>query len=112
MPDPDRADLGVPPSGRRAARTSSGSDPHMLSGPMAVRRYRKATVQLSLISQGLPFRRRDTVPAVFHYLSTTGEDSRGLQGNELGNKLIRNSLPPPELTTKVARRRRFSKRAA
>ena len=57
-------------------------------------------------------RRRETVPAAFHYLSTTGEDSRGLQGNEQGNELDINSLPCLDFTTKIARRRHFSKRAA
>jgi len=53
-------------------------------------------------------RRRDTCPDAFHYLSTTGEDSWGLQGtHELGP----NPLPLFDLITKVAHRRRFSKRA-
>jgi hypothetical protein len=56
-------------------------------------------------------RRRDTVPAAFHYFSTTGEDSWGLQGTHGDNELHLNLLPFFELTTKVARRQRFSKKA-
>ena len=52
---------------------------------------------------------RDTCPAAFHYFSTTGEDSRGLQGTGEDNELASNSLPVPNFTTKVAHRRRFSK---
>ncbi len=53
---------------------------------------------------------RKTVPAAFQNLSTTGEDSWGLQGTHGDNELDRSPLPLFELTTKVARRRRFSKR--
>ena len=56
-------------------------------------------------------RRRDTCPAAFHYLSTTGEDSWGLQGTHGDNELHRNPLPFFDLATKVVRRQRFSKRA-
>ncbi len=56
-------------------------------------------------------RRRDTVPAAFHYFSMTGEDWWGLPGTHGDNELEPNPLPFIELTTKVARRRRFSKRA-
>ena len=54
---------------------------------------------------------RDTVPAAFQYFSTTGEDCRGFQGTHGDNELAPNPLPFFELTTKVARRRYFSKRA-
>ena len=52
-------------------------------------------------------RRRDTCPDACHYLSTTGEDSRGLQGTGKGNELSCNPLPLFELPTKVAHRRYF-----
>jgi hypothetical protein len=55
--------------------------------------------------------RRDTVPATLHDLSTTGEDWWGLLGTHGDNKLQPNPLTVIELTTKVARRRHFSKRA-
>jgi len=54
---------------------------------------------------------RDTCPAAFHYLSTTGEDSWGLQGIHGDNELHLNPLPLFDLATKVVRRQRFSKRA-
>ncbi len=54
-------------------------------------------------------RRRDTLPAAFHYLSTTGEDSWGLQGTHGDNELACNSLPLFDLVAKVAHRRCFSK---
>jgi len=57
-------------------------------------------------------KRRDTVPAAFHYFSKTGEDSRGLQGTGEDNELTRNPLPSFGLTTKVAHCRTFPKRAA
>jgi hypothetical protein len=56
-------------------------------------------------------RRRDTFPAAFQYFSTTGEDWRGLLGTHGDNELEPNPLPFIELTTKVARRRHFSKKA-
>jgi len=56
--------------------------------------------------------RRDTCPAACHDFSKTQEDSRGLQGNGTGQQVAINSLPHPHFTTKVARRRRLSKRAA
>ena len=69
-------------------------------------------MRLSGIQRGVAYpARRDTYPAACHDFSKTQEDSRGLQGNERGNKLTRKLLPRPELTTKVARRRCFSKRA-
>ena len=45
-----------------------------------------------LLAQG-GRRRRDTVPAAFHYLSKTQGDSRGLQGNGKGQQVPINSLP-------------------
>ena len=57
-------------------------------------------------------RRRDTCPAACQHFSKTGEDSRGLLGIGEDNELIRNSLPFPGLTTKVAHRRHFSKTRA
>jgi len=56
-------------------------------------------------------RRRDTCPAAFHYFSTTGEDWWGLLGTHGDNELHPNPLPFIELTTKVAHRRHFSKKA-
>ena len=55
---------------------------------------------------------RDTVPAAFHYFSTTEEDCRGLQGTHGDNEFQPNPFSLFDLTTKVARRRHFSKRAA
>ena len=54
---------------------------------------------------------RDTFPAAFHYFSTTGEDWWGFLGTHGDNESEPNPLRFIELTTKVARRRRFSKRA-
>ncbi len=56
-------------------------------------------------------RRRDTCPDACHHFSKTGEDSRGLQGTGEDNELTRNPFPLFDLTTKVARRRCFSKKA-
>jgi len=70
-------------------------------------------MRLSGIQRGVAYpARRDTYPAACHDFSKTQEDSRGLQGNGEDNELACNSLPRSALTTKVARRRRFSKRAA
>ena len=63
------------------------------------------------VRRHLAVRRRDTVPAAFHYFSTTGEDWWGLQGTHGDNELEPNPLPFFELTTQVARRRLFSKKA-
>ena len=52
---------------------------------------------------------RDMFPAACHDFSKTQEDSRGLQGNGTGQQVTINSLPRPDFTRKVARRRRFSK---
>ena len=57
-------------------------------------------------------RRRDTCPDACQHFSKTGEDSRGLEGTGEDNELTRNLSPFPELTTKVARCRYSSKRAA